>query len=124
MIYSEYRNNNTETKITLNNEVSEELQVGVFDQFEIMYSDILKENLSRFKYAVHLMPTHAAGTFSLNCAYYGIPCIGYEGLDTQELCFPHLTVKMGNLNKAKQLADRLKVDKDFYDDCSKTAKTK
>ena len=42
---------NTETKITLNNEVSEELQVGVFDQFEIMYNDILKENLSRFKYS-------------------------------------------------------------------------
>ena len=80
--------------------------------------------LSEFKYGVHLMPTHAAGTFALNCAYYGIPCIGYEGLDTQELCFPHLTVEMGDLNKAKQLANRLKTDKSFYDDCSKIAKTR
>ena len=79
-------------------------------------------NLSQFKYGVHLMPTHAAGTFALNCAYYGIPCIGYEGLDTQELCFPHLTIEMGNLNKAKQLAERLKTDKDFYNHCSKNAK--
>ena len=79
-------------------------------------------NLSRFKYAVHLMPTQAAGTFALNCAYHGIPCIGYEGLDTQELCFPHLTIEMGNLNKAKQLAERLKTDEDFYNDCSKIAK--
>jgi hypothetical protein len=62
------------------------------------------------------MPTHAAGTFALNCAYHGIPCIGYEGLDTQELCFPHLTVEMGNLNKAKQLAEKLKIDEDIKSD--------
>ncbi len=79
-------------------------------------------NLSRFKYGVHLMTTHAAGTFALNCAYHGIPCIGYRGLDTQELCFPHLSVDMGDLEKAKQLAGRLKTDKDFYDDCSKVSK--
>jgi len=81
-------------------------------------------NLSRFKYGVHLMTTHAAGTFALNCAYHGIPCIGYEGLDTQELCFPHLSVDMGDVKKAKQLAVRLKTDKSFYDDCSKIAKTR
>ena len=80
-------------------------------------------NLSRFKYAVHLMTTHAAGTFALNCAYHGIPCIGYRGLDTQEICFPHLSVDTGDLKKAKQLANRLKTDKSFYDDCSKIAKT-
>tara|TARA_R100000231_G_scaffold51750_1_gene43607 strand:+ start:3649 stop:4635 length:987 start_codon:yes stop_codon:yes gene_type:complete len=79
-------------------------------------------NLSQFKYAVHLMPTHAAGTFALNCAYYGIPCIGYDSLDTQELCFPHLTIQMGDLYKARQLAERLKTDKDFYNDCGKVAK--
>ena len=51
-------------------------------------------NLSQFKYAVHLMPTHAAGTFALNCAYHGIPCIGYSGLDTQSHCHPQLTIKI------------------------------
>ena len=81
-------------------------------------------NLSRFKYGVHLMTTHAAGTFALNCAYHGIPCIGYEGLDTQELCFPHLSVNMGDVKTAKQLAVRLKTDKEFYNDCSKIAKTR
>ena len=81
-------------------------------------------NLSRFKYAVHLMTTHAAGTFALNCAYHGIPCIGYKGLDTQDICFPHLSVEMGDLNKAKQLANRPKQDKLFYDDCGKIAKTR
>ncbi len=81
-------------------------------------------NLSKYKYGVHLMSTHAAGTFALNCAYHGIPCIGYKGLDTQEMCFPHLSVDMGDLKKAKQLAERLKTDDDFYNDCSKIAKTR
>ena len=79
-------------------------------------------NLSRFKYGVHLMTTHAAGTFALNCAYHGIPCIGYKGLDTQELCFPHLSVDIGDLKRAKQMANWLKTDKEFYDDCSKISK--
>ena len=80
-------------------------------------------NLSRFKYAVHLMPTHAAGTFALNCAYYGIPCIGYKGLDTQEFCHPQLTIKMNDLNHARKLASQLKNDKSFYETQSQTAKT-
>ena len=79
-------------------------------------------NLSRFKYAVHLMPTHAAGTFALNCAYHGIPCIGYEGLDTQSKCHPQLTIKMNDLNNARRLANKLKNDKGFYDVQSDTAR--
>ena len=79
-------------------------------------------NLSRFKYAVHLMPTQAAGTFALNCAYHGIPCIGYEGLDTQQHCHPQLTVKMNDLNGARRLANKLKNDSSFYKTQSETAK--
>lgn len=70
--------------------------------------------LNKFKYGVHLMRTHAAGTFALNCAYLGIPCIGYYGLDTQEVCHPNLTVEVGDLVKAKQLAMRLRDDETFY----------
>ena len=80
-------------------------------------------NLSRFKYAVHLMRTQAAGTFALNCAYHGIPCIGYKGLDTQELCFPQLSVDVGDLYSAKLLTNKL-MDKDYYNDVSKQAKEK
>ena len=79
-------------------------------------------NLSRFKYAVHLMPTHAAGTFALNCAYHGIPCIGYEGLDTQQKCHPQLTIKMNDLNHARRLVNQLKNDSSFYETQSQTAK--
>jgi len=79
-------------------------------------------NLSQFKYAVHLMPTHAAGTFALNCAYHGIPCIGYEGLDTQSYCHPQLTVKMNDLQHARKLVNKLVNDNHFYQTQSQTAK--
>ena len=78
--------------------------------------------LSEFKYAVHLMPTIAAGTFSLNCAYLGIPCIGNEKMDTQRLCHPLLSVDVEDVEKAAALAIQLKVNKSFYDCCSNTAK--
>jgi len=80
------------------------------------------KTLNSFKYGVHLMRTHAAGTFALNCAYLGIPCIGYEGLDTQEVCHPYLTVKLGDLSTAKEKLTQLKEDKQWYDKCSQTAK--
>ena len=80
------------------------------------------KTLNNFKYGVHLMRTHAAGTFALNCAYLGIPCIGYEGLDTQEICHPYLTVKLGDLATAKEKLIQLKSDKHWYDRCSIVAK--
>ena len=81
-------------------------------------------HLSQFKYAVHLMPTHAAGTFALNCAYWGIPCIGYRGLDTQQELHPHCTVSGGNLDLAREIVMRLVKNKDFYEQCSKESKEK
>jgi hypothetical protein len=70
--------------------------------------------LNEFKYGVHLMRTHAAGTFALNCAYLGIPCIGYKGLDTQEILHPELTVELGDLQTAKELAKKIRLDEEFY----------
>jgi len=78
--------------------------------------------LNNFKIGVHLMRTHAAGTFALNCAYLGIPCIGYEGLDTQEICHPDLTVKVGHLDEAKEILGKLKNNSYLYKECSSTAK--
>ena len=75
--------------------------------------------LNEFKIGVHLMRTHAAGTFALNCAYLGIPCIGYKGLDTQELCHPDLTIEIGNLGHAKELIKELNSNSEFYNECSK-----
>ena len=86
----------------------------------VLWLDWMK-TLSTFKYAVHLMPTIAAGTFSLNCAYFGIPCIGNEKVDTQRICYPDLSIDIDNVYQAKKIAKKLKEDKDFYSYCSKLA---
>jgi hypothetical protein len=78
--------------------------------------------LSTFKYAVHMMPTVAAGTFALNCAYFGIPCIGNQDVDTQLLCHPSLSVAVNDLEGARELAIQLRDDKEFYNQCSEIAK--
>lgn len=78
--------------------------------------------LNKFKYGVHLMRTHAAGTFALNCAYLGIPCIGYKGLDTQEICHPDTSVELGDLDSARKIAEKLRKDENFYLYCSNKCK--
>jgi hypothetical protein len=87
----------------------------------LMWVEWMKQ-LSTFKYAIHLMPTVAAGTFSLNCAYFGIPCIGNKKLDTQNLCHPELSVDPEDINAARQMANRLNTDNEFFMHCSKIAK--
>jgi len=79
------------------------------------------EMLSSYKYAVHLMPNITAGTFSLNCSFLGIPCISYIDADTQRMCQPALSVEKYDLESARLLARQLRDDKDFYDECSKSA---
>ena len=76
--------------------------------------------LGKYNVGVHLMRTHAAGTFAMNCAFHGIPCIGYKGLDTQETLHPLTTVDVGDLEAANEVAKKLKED-DFYWLCSQTA---
>ena len=76
--------------------------------------------LGKYNVGVHLMRTHAAGTFAMNCAFHGIPCIGYKGLDTQETLHPLTTVDVGDIEAANEVAKKLKEDK-FYWLCSQTA---
>jgi hypothetical protein len=70
--------------------------------------------LSVFKYSVNMMPTVAAGTFSLNSAYFGIPCIANQKLDTQRICFPDLSVDVEDVYTARELARKLKNEPNFY----------
>ena len=67
------------------------------------------------------MRTHAAGTFAMNCGFHGIPCIGYKGLDTQQIIHPNTTITVGDLDGAKEIALRLNNDEEFYKYCSKEA---
>jgi len=75
--------------------------------------------LGNYNVGVHLMRTHAAGTFAMNCAWHGIPCVGYKGLDTQEILHPLTTVDAGNLDEAVRVVEKLK-DEKFYRLCNET----
>lgn len=98
-----------------------ESELGITQLPYMDWVDWIKE-LNNRKYAVHLMRTHAAGTFALNCAYLGIPCIGYKGLDTQELCHPGLSIELGDVEKAKQLINNLHTSRSYYEDRAQEAK--
>ena len=78
---------------------------------------VFVQGLSQYRFGVHLMRTHAAGTFSMNLGFHGIPCVGYKGLDTQELIHPLTTVEVGDLDGAKRMVDKLTNDEKFYELC-------
>jgi hypothetical protein len=79
-------------------------------------------HIGQYKVGVHLMRTHAAGTFSMNMSWHGTPVIGYSGLDTQELLHPQTTVEVGDLVKARQIMKKLYKDEFFYQECSEQTK--
>jgi len=114
-----------ETEITvpsMGRKIEGEEQMENLNHLPYMTWNNWMAELSKRRYGVHLMRTQAAGTFALNCAYFGIPCIGYQGLDTQEICHPLTTVKVGDIQHAKELAHKLKTVPDFYKICSDTAR--
>jgi hypothetical protein len=80
------------------------------------------QQLSNFKYAVNLMPTVAAGTFSMNCAYWGIPCIGNIDMDTQATLFPSLSVDINDIDSAVSLATHVRNNMEFYNTKSEEAR--
>jgi hypothetical protein len=77
--------------------------------------------LSKCKYGVQL-GTAAAGTFNLNCAYLGIPCIAYDNVNTQKYLHPELSVPDGDVQQARKLAEKLRKDEKFYLYCSMQSK--
>jgi hypothetical protein len=94
-----------------------EEQLGII-QLPYMEWDQWISQLSKRKIGIHMMRTHAAGTFALNCSYLGIPCIGYRGLDTQRILHPELAVEDGDLLEAKRLVRKLDQDAEFFNHCS------
>lgn len=107
-------------------------QMGRMDKLELQLDEITHlpylqwdqwiTTLNQFEYAVHLNPNTIGGTFHLNCAYLGIPCIGNILTNTQRLCFPDLSVEPEDIKQAKYLMNKLKTDKHFYLSCSRKAK--
>ena len=76
------------------------------------------DECGKYKVGIHMMRTHAAGTFSLNLAWQATPCLGYSGLDTQELLHPQCTVEVGDIQGAQNILKKLYNDEFFYQECS------
>jgi len=98
----------------------EERQLDINHLPWILWTQWIYE-LSKRKYGVQL-GTAAAGTFNLNCSYLGIPCIGYDNVNTQKYLHPSLSVSDGDLYSARLLAERLIKDPQFYNHCSNETK--
>ena len=79
-------------------------------------------NLSRYKIGYMMSAATASGSFALNCAYLGIPCIGDKRADTQSILFPDLAIDVFDNKKALDLTTKLKNDLDFYIEVSNKAK--
>jgi hypothetical protein len=90
-----------------------ESELGIRQLPYLQWNDWIKE-LNKRKLGIHMMRTHAAGTFALNCSYLGLPCVGYKELDTQRILHPNLSVDNGDLETAKELVNKLWNDLDFY----------
>ena len=52
----------------------------------------------------------------------GIPCIGYNDVNTQYNLFPNLSVDRGDIVAARKLANELQTNKDFYKQSVKIGK--
>jgi|TARA_R110000803_G_scaffold70240_3_gene133034 hypothetical protein len=90
-----------------------EEQLGIKQLPYLQWDGWIKE-LNKRKLGVHMMRTHAAGTFALNCSLLGIPCVGYKGLDTQRILHPTLSVEDGDLETARKLVNKLWNNLEFY----------
>ena len=101
-----------------------EFEDSIEDLNHLPYMNWLEwmKTLSTFKYAIHMMPTVAAGTFALNCAYFGIPCIGNKKVDAQRYCFRGLSVDVEDVETTRELAVKLREDESFYNSVSEMAK--
>ena len=110
------------TSITTGRMKSDETMLDINHIPWMNWSDFMYE-LSKHKYGVQL-GTASAGTFNLNCSYLGIPCIGYDNLNTQKYLHPSLSVSDGDVLSARKLANKLRNDVDFYKHCSEETKNK
>jgi hypothetical protein len=100
-----------------------ETSLGINQLPYLVWQDWITE-LSKRRLGIHMMRTHAAGTFALNCSYLGIPCVGYDTLDTQRILHPNLSVGDGDMDTARKLVNKLWNDLDFYEEsCILTKKS-
>jgi hypothetical protein len=81
--------------------------------YPFMPWDQWTEVLSTYKIGINLMTARAAGSFNLNCAALGLPCIGYDDLDTQKLHSPNHTITRST-NRNIYISNFIELVKEVY----------
>ena len=77
------------------------------------------DECGKYKVGIHMMRTHAAGTFSMNLSWHNTPCLGYRGLDTQDLLHPQTTVEVRRYTRSTKNTEKdYTNDEFFYQECS------
>lgn len=88
------------------------------DHLGVKYLDYMDwktwmDQLGTYSYAVNLPGVTGTASFSMNCAWWGIPCIGDNMADTQRICYPKTSVDYNDIRSAVEIADKLK-NPEFY----------
>lgn len=94
---------------------------GIYYLPWIQWNEFMFE-LSKCKYGIQTYQA-SAGQFPLNCSYLGIPCIGYNDINTQKDLHPELSVERGDIVTARKLVYKLKNNNTFYMECSEYTKS-
>jgi len=99
---------------SMGRKISGEEQIEGLEHLPYMNWSEWMNTLNKYSIGVHLMPTVAAGTFSLNCSYLGIPCIGNEKLDTQLSLHKKLSIDVNDISRAILCIKALTTQETYY----------
>ena len=70
--------------------------------------------LNSFRLGINLMRTRAAGSFNMNCAVLGIPCIGFSDVDSQSLHRAYITSNKENYRQIRTTIKQMVQNDDIY----------
>jgi len=97
----------------------------------LLYAHNISEYKEQETYCIEIEDNHnfvagRSGKFQFigNCAFFGIPCIGNEKVDTQQRLFPDLSVDVNDIHAARFMAIQLKQDPKFYEQVGNHARLK
>jgi len=78
--------------------------------------------LSKFKIALNLTPMAIGGSFPLQCAMVGVPCVGWDNSHTLKKCFPDLVAPYGDFESLRIILNKLNTEDDFYNKVASQAR--
>jgi len=79
---------------------------------QVLVQDVYRNAYISFDHYSH----NVQGRTTIEFAGLGVPCLGWDCVDSQVLCFPDLTAPVGDVVAHKKMFRRLMEDADFYEE--------